>query len=188
MNKFFRVATVVCVLALAACGGGGSDPVAGAATDLTISIDETNGRTAARAVVNEDFVFAAVPAFGTTGTTTLTFTDTAATPAFSITSGGNTASGVTVFGSCEFNVTESTFPAGSPLAEGETVVIEACALQVDTSGAPANGASQARTATLSLDGAPSQPIAVVIEVQPNGDVELNGEPVGEVPVRDLTGG
>lgn len=187
MKKLLSLIVAVASAAvLTACGGGGS-PTVGAATDTRVAIDASNGAATARSVVNQEFAFGAVPAFGTTGTTTLKFTNTAATPAFSIASGGSTATGVTEFGSCRFNVVESTFSADSPLAAGKTVVIANCALVIATRGTAANGLSQQRSATFVLGGSTSNPITVTVSISEDGVVTVNGRVVATIVVRELTG-
>lgn len=189
MKKLFlMIVALSSAVLLTACGGGSSEPVFGAAEDLSVAIDADTGATVVPAVANEQFVFSSVPDFGTQGSTTVVFTNTATTPAFSITAGGNTATGVTEFGSCRFRVTSSTFPASSPLAAGKTVVIANCKIRFGLRGVSADGAEEDRVVTLSLNNATSLPTVVTVTVSRNGTVRVNGRIVGRVPVRDLTGG
>jgi predicted small lipoprotein YifL len=170
---------------LTACGGGGSEP----APVEVVAADTTIPATAATApaVVNVPFTFAAgVPDFGTTGTTTFAFTSTSTTPAFSIASGGNTATGTTTFGSCHFLVTFSTFPSTSKLALGQTITVDPCNITVNTAGTPANGVAAAHSAALKLGAAVSSGQSITVAVNPGGQLTLNGFFVGIVTLKPVT--
>jgi predicted small lipoprotein YifL len=171
---------------LTACGGGGSEP----APVEVVAADTTIPTTAATApaVVNVPFTFpAGVPDFGTTGTTTLAFTSTTTTPAFSIASGGNTATGTTTFGSCHFLVTASTFPSTSKLALGQTIIVNPCNISVSIAGQAANGVAATHSAALILGAAVSAGESVTIAVNPGGQLTLNGQSVGTVTLKPVTG-
>lgn len=178
-----------CIAALAACGGGGDDDetVMVVAEDTVLA---ANPQTTA-AVVNEPFVFSdGVAAFATTSETTVVFTDTATTPAFSITADGNTATGTTAFGSCIFRVESSSFPDGHPLANGQTVTVNPCSLSVSTAGATADGINMSRSVALVLGAASSAGASVTVGVTSSGGLVLNGSIVTTVvltPVK-VTGG
>lgn len=178
-------ATIVAV-SLTACGGGGGEPPATqvAAADTSIP---ANGTTTA-AVTNIPFAFpSGVTEFGTTGTTTLAFTDTSTTPAFSIVSGTNTATGTTTFGSCDFKVVASTFPSGSKLAQGQIIVVTPCNISVNTKGVGANGVAASRSVALALGSAVSSGQTVTVQVNPGGQLTLNGKSVGSVTLVAVTG-
>lgn len=169
------------------CGGGNDGPAPAtsvAAADTTLAATPTT----VDAVATVPFTFSAVPSFGTTATTTVTFTNTATTPAFSIASGSSTASGTTTFGSCIFHVTASTFPAGSPLAVGQTLTVDPCNLKVNTKGEAANGVGQQRAIALVLGAAASSGATVTVGVNPGGQLTLNGNIVGTVTLTPVTGG
>jgi hypothetical protein len=175
-------------MTLVACGGGGSDApvpvqVAKADTDLPAA------PTTVAAVANTPFAFSAgVASFGTTATTTLAFTDTSDTPAFSIASGGNTATGTTTFGSCDFLIKASTFPASSPLAVGKTIVVNPCHISVDTQGQAANGQGQPRDTCIWLGTLQSSYTPITVSINPGGQITLNGKSVGTVTLAPITGG
>ena len=177
--------TTLIAVTFVACGGGSDTPAQVAAADA--ALPAAPATTAA--VANTPFAFpAGVPSFGTTATTTVAFTNTSTTPAFSIASGGNTASGTTTFGSCHFLVTASTFPAGSPLAVGQTVTVNPCNLNVNTAGATANGVATTRSVALLLGAASSAGASVTVAVNPGGQLTLNGNSVGSVTLAPVTGG
>jgi hypothetical protein len=184
-NMKYSIAVIACAV-LAGCGGGSSaPPVMGVATNTTLA---TNATTAA-AVANTPFTFSSgVAALGTTGSTSVTFTSTTATPAFSIASGGNTATGTTTFGSCIFAVTSSNFPAGHSLALGQTVTVNPCNLSVNTTGAVANGVATSRSVALLLGAAASSGSSVIIAVTSGGALTLNGSNVGTVTLTPVSGG
>jgi hypothetical protein len=182
-KHFLLIAALVSAFTLAACGGGSNDSTEVAAAD--IEARATPATTAA--VVNKEFEFNAVPAFGTTATTTLAFTSTATTPAFSIESGGMEATGVTEFGSCIFRVQSSTFPADSPLATGKTVRVDPCEFEVAIEGAPADGSPSQRSITLTLGNRKSAAETVTVTVNPDGTVVINNRNFGTVVVEPVTG-
>ena len=185
----FKLAAAGAVaLALAACGGGSDAPVAqGVAANTTLAASATT----LNSVPNVGFNFAnGVADLGTTAPTTITFannTANAAKPSFAISSGGDTATGETTFGSCHFTVTSSTFPAGHPLALGQTVTVNPCNLSVGTAGALANGVATSRTAALVLGAASSAGASVTVGVSASGGLTLNGNMVSTVTLTPVTG-
>ena len=183
-NIKLAFSAVAAAALLAACGGGSSDPVLVANADATVP---TNA-TVAGALAGTSFAFpSGVPALGTTGTTTLAFTGTAASPGFSVGSGGNTATGSAAFGSCIFAVTSSNFPAGHSLALGQTVTVNPCNMSVNTTGAVANGVATSRSVALLLGAAASAGSSVIISVTPGGALTLNGSNVGTVTLTPVSG-
>ena len=184
MLKMKNVAlAAISVAALVACGGG-TDPVLVAASDTDVSV----APAVAAALVNTPFAFpSGVAALGTTAATTIQFTNSAATPAFSVASGGNTATGVTTFGSCIFAVTSSTFPAGHPLALGQTVTVNPCNMNVNAAGAVANGVGVTRSVALVLGAASSSGASVVVAVTAGGALTLNGNSVATVTLTPISG-
>jgi hypothetical protein len=187
MNKMLSLALAVfAAVSLTACGGGGGEPPATqvAAADTTIP---ANGTTTA-AVTNIPFTFpAGITEFGTTSTTTVAFTDTSTTPAFSIASGANTATGTTAFGSCIFKITQSTFASTSKLAQGNTITVEPCSFKVNTAGVSANGVAVSRSIALTLGAAVSSGQPVMLNVNPGGQLTINGRSVGSVTLQFVTG-
>jgi hypothetical protein len=175
----------LCVAALVAgCGGGDGGAPLVAASDTVLP---TNGTTAS-AVAQTTFTFDnGVAEFGTNAATDVKFTSESATPAFSISSGGNTATGTTTFGSCDFHVTASSFPVGHPLAQGQTVIVNPCNLKVNTAGATANGVAASRSVALLLGAAYSAKASVTVAVTAGGQLTLNGSNVGLITLTPLTG-
>ena len=179
---------VAAAVVLSACGGGGggggNDAPAVAAADTTVRVSPT----VTGAVVNTPFAFpSGVTSFGTTSATTVAFNDTSATPAFTISSGGNTATGTTTFGSCIFTITSSTFVAPSPLAGGNTITVNPCNITINTKGQLANGVGQSRSVALVLGATASSGTSITVSVTPSGQVTLNGAIVGAVALADGTG-
>ncbi|MEJ8837930.1 hypothetical protein [Ramlibacter sp. AN1133] len=183
MKKLLCIAALA--VTLAGCGGGGDDQLMVAASNTTLAANATT----TSAVVQTPFSFPnGVTGLGTTAATTVTFTTASATPGFSISSGGNTATGTTTFGSCIFAVTASNFPAGHRLALGQTVTVNPCNLNVNTAGAVANGVATSRSVALLLGAAASAGSSVIVAVTAGGALTLNGNNVGTVTLTPLTGG
>jgi hypothetical protein len=159
-----------------------------------LAVTPSTGATVARAIDDEVFTFTAIPALGTTATTTLSINaDGTATPTFTITeAGAGNATGVLSFGAtpgtCIFTVTQSTFAASHPLAVGNSVPADGCQVNVATAGTAANGTAQERSATLRLRNAVSLPLTVTVTVGSNGQVTINDEPSGIATVNSGTGG
>lgn len=173
MHSFFGAKTanfglgVLMVAALAACGGGGVDssasfvvggdvtagtdnstPTAKAATASTLAA----ASTAATSPVTFSTGFSGTDGSGApvsvTESTQVSFTaNTSSTtqPNFSITSASGTASGTTTLGSCTFTVTQSTYSASSPFAQGKTFKVDPCTVKLNTAGKTAgvSGTAQA---------------------------------------------
>jgi hypothetical protein len=184
VNKLLISLVVASAAVLAACGGSDDEPTMVVAGNTTLAANATT----AAAVKDTPFVFSAVPALGTTATTTVAFTSTATTPAFSIASGGSTATGTTTFGSCIFAITQSTFPAGHALAQGQTVTVNPCNMSVNTTGAVANGVAQSRSIALLLGAASSNNAQATVGVNAGGQMTLNGNSVGTVTLTPVSGG
>ncbi len=180
------LAAIASSLLIAGCGGGGGggdEPIA--ADNLAVSATAST----TSAVVGETFTFPAVPAFGTTGTTTLAFTSAGSNPAFAISADGNTARGTTAFGSCIFNVTESTFPADHPLGLGKQVTVNPCSLTLEVKGVQTdNDETKTVTARMTLGTTTSAQTEVQVVLRENGDVVINGTVIGKVGTFDPTGG
>jgi hypothetical protein len=178
------LAAIVSSVTLVACGGGDDPAPAVVATNTDVA---TNANTAA-AVANLPFVFpSGVPELGTTASTTLSFTNTATTPAFAIASGGMQAQGTTTFGSCIFVITQSTFPAGHRLALGQTITVNPCNIRANTAGKSNNGVAENRAVSLILGAALSQGVTVTINVNEGGQLTINGRDVGTVTLTPVTG-
>lgn len=185
MKKLLGLIVAVGASALLyACGGDSNDQPLGVASNTTLSTNST----VAAAVVAVPFSFpTGVPDFGTTAATTLTFTSTSTAPAFSIASGGATATGTTSFGSCLFAVQASTFPAGSKLAVGQVITVNPCNVNVQTAGQQANGVGATRSVALVLGTAVASGQSITVSVNPGGQLTLNGTSVGQVTLVPITG-
>ena len=183
MKKLLVIAAVATGAVLAACGGGGDQPL-GVASNSTVSTNST----VASAVVAQPFAFASgVPAFGTTGTTTVTFTgtSTANIPAKIETSTGS-AQVTTSFGSCIFAVAAVTGTVGT-LKVGDTITVNPCNINVNTAGQQANGVAQSRAVALVLGAASSNGVTITVGVNPGGQLTLNGSAVGTVTLVPISG-
>lgn len=187
-TKMLLWSATVATALLAACGGGGGDT---AETVLIASSDTVIAAAleSASAVEDVPFVFGPVPDFGTTATTTVTFTDASATtPTFSIAAEGNTATGETSFGSCVFKITFSTFDADHRLAKGTTLIVNPCNITVRTAGKVANGVAETRSVALRLGAASSANAPVTVNVNAGGQLTLNGRAAGTITLTPVTGG
>jgi hypothetical protein len=183
MKKLLVIVAVATGAVLAACGGGSDQPL-GVATPTTVSTNST----VASAVVAQPFAFASgVPAFGTTSTTTVTFTgtSTANIPAKIETPTGS-AQVTTTFGSCIFAVASVTGTVGS-LKVGDTITVNPCNMNVNTAGAVANGVATSRSVALVLGAASSAGATVTVGVNPGGQLTLNGTQVGTVTLVPVSG-
>ena len=199
MKKLFLLAAVCSfAFALTACGGGGgSGEVLQATSDTTIPIDANSGNNVASAVRGTSFNFpSGVPDFGTSGSTTVTFTAAPSSSqlatsegaqGFAVTSGGQTATGTLQFGSCIFSVSNSTFPTGSPLATGNQFTINPCSLFVQSNGLPADSQARPRIIRLILRLLSSGNVLANVSVNPQGTLFINNIPVFTIIVRELTG-
>lgn len=185
MNKILVSLLVASAAVLSACGGGDDEPAMVAASDTTLSVNTAT----AQALANTPFNFTnGVSDLGTTGTTTLAFTSTSTTPAFSITNGNSTATGTTNFGSCVFVVATSSFPAGHRLAAGQQVTVNPCQVRLGTQGAPADSVARTRAAVFVLGTAASTGSSVTIAINPGGNVTINGQAAGTVTLVPVSGG
>jgi hypothetical protein len=186
MNNPLALAVVFLAAAtLTACGGSSEPaPVEVAAADAKLPANPTT----TAAVANIPFTFpGGISDFATTSTTTVAFTNTSTTPAFSIASGGNTATGTTTFGSCIFAITASTFPTGSRLAKGNTITVNPCNINANTAGLSANGVGTTRSVALLLGAAASSGATVTLSVNPGGQLTINGQSAGTVTLTPVTG-
>ncbi len=179
------ILTLLVASTLVACGGGGGTAqVQAAAADTVLP---ASAATVAL-VPNTAFQFpSGVTSFGTTSTTTVAFTSASATPTFSISSDGNTATGDTTFGSCHFHITASTFLPPSPLAVGNTITVNPCNLNANTHGQLANGQGQSRSIALLLGSALSSGTPITISINEGGQVTINGQSAGTVTLTPVTG-
>ena len=206
MNNFFSKSTnsaklvfsLVAVAALAACGGG-SDPAIISLNDLpAVAITPSTApvANAALTAVSTGFSFpTGVPVLGTTAPTTVKFTSpaagaTATTPTFAITSGTGTATGLTTYGSCIFNVTGSTIPS---IVAPATITVNPCSFDVNTTGKTVQEGATATvnaTSVLVLGTTSSSPASVVVTVTNSGGVNtvtVNGASLGTVTGTVVTG-
>jgi hypothetical protein len=178
------VLSAVTAAALSACGGG-DDPAPAnvAAANATVPASAT----VVGSVSGKSFAFGSgVPSFGTTATTTVTF-GTGTSPAFTIASGTSTATGATTFGSCIFTVAQSGFATG-PLAAGSVLTVNPCTFAFDTAGKVASGAPVTLNVNLQLGTTSSAPQQVQATISPSGALSVNGQQLGTVAVRPVTGG
>jgi hypothetical protein len=193
MKKLTAMAAALsCAFALTACGGGGHsgapEQTQVVTSDATLAITPTTGATTTAAVQGVDFTFASgVPALSTTGATTLEFTAPptgTTTPSFSVADTTGTATGVVEFGSCIFVVQASTIPS---LPVGTRRTVSPCAINVDSSGLPADSEARTRSIALVLGAAASSGTSATVAVNEGGQLTLNATSVGTVTVAPVTG-
>lgn len=184
MNRFILILSLAIAASLTACGGSDEPaPVQAAASNTTLATNATS----APAVASVPFSFpSGVSSFGTTSTTTVAFTNTSTTPAFSIATSTGTATGTTTFGSCIFAVSSITGTVGN-LRVGDTITVNPCNINVNTAGAVANGVATSRSVALVLGAASSAGATVTVGVNPGGQLTLNGNQVGTVTLVPISG-
>jgi hypothetical protein len=189
------LAAIIAIAAIpAACKKSPTAPVLVAASNATV----TANNTVTQAVSGVSFQFAggagamSSAVAGQNLAVTFTGTGTTTTTAFTVTSPSGATTGTfsanTTFGSCIFAITSSTFPAGHPLALGQTVTVNPCNLNVSSAGAVANGVGTSRSVALLLGAASSAGSSVTVGVNPGGQLTLNGQTVGSVTLTPISGG
>jgi hypothetical protein len=181
---------MTCLLTLAACKKDPVEPVRVATQNTSVPITPA----VAGAITGRTFTFpgaAAVLAPAATGQNlTLTFGGTSA----SVTSTGTitNASGATTgsftsrvtFGSCIFTITSTTGTTG--LTVGQQITVNPCSLNLETAGQPADGEAQQTNATVTLGTTQSTSTPVQVAVTPDGQVVVNGQPVGQTSTTVVT--
>lgn len=178
--------------ALAACGSSDAPTPAPTQVALTNLVAPANASTVS-AFLDTPFTFSnGVAGFGTTSTTTVTFSANAAKPSeplFTIqTPNGGVAKGTTTFGSCIFTVASYTNQLGASfLAVGDVIRIDPCTFNVATQSAVI-GATSSRNVTLVAGGNVSAVRATQITLSPTGAVLLGGFQIGTVTLGNATGG
>lgn len=84
------------------------------------------------------------------------------------------------FGSCVFVVSNSTFPAGHPMAVGATVTVNPCNIQTNTQRAAANGVQISAPVAMILGQATSTGSTVTVGVSASGQLLFNGNLAGRL--------
>lgn len=192
-NKFSLACLVLSGSALlVACGGSSSSgslpPAPIASTNTSAVINPQTGAAVVSSVLDKSFEFSSgVPSFGTTTATSLKLTGTGAAPSFAITSPEGTASGAMTYGSCIFTVSQSSFNASHPLAQGKTVTVSPCSLTVGTAGLKGDGIATPTSVTFLLGTVNSRPVSVSVTISASGVVTVNGFTIGSVTVVAATG-
>lgn len=195
---------VISAAALVACGSSDSAPAPVVASNLVVSASPATAATTTAVLQSSPISFpSGVPALGTTAATTLTVATTNATvalpgggsvtgPSISLSSGGQTATGVLSYGSCVFTVTSSTLTSGpfsppfSPPAPARQVVVTDCTLTVATANVPATGTPTATPATLRIGAANSAPIPLLGTVATGTNTLTLTNPAGQPVVSGVT--
>jgi hypothetical protein len=172
MKMILKFVASACVAAaLVACGGGGggsSIPVA--SQNATASFDAANGPRLIRALNNATLTFPnGVPALGTNTSTTMVITNAnTASPQFSVTSGGNAASGSISFGSCIFRVTAVT--SGTLFSVNQEITVNPCSITASIQGNAATGLPERDDLRVTLGSAVSNPFQAPLRITPTGSV------------------
>jgi hypothetical protein len=143
--------------------------------------------TTVAAVQAQAFTLPSGTVFGLAATTTPTLTFNTPTT-FTLASGGSTATGPVVFGSCTLTVT-GPLPPSVPLRPlGTIITFPTCNIQVNAVGTVAvGGASVQGTITLVLTGTTSSPITLPVSIDSDGTLVVNGVDTG-APVTGTSGG
>jgi hypothetical protein len=181
---------------LAACGGGNDSPlrpVSTVTTPTTANFTASTGAAVMGGVLAasaepKSFSFASgVPAFGTTGPTTMAVSGTGAAPTFGISSAEGSASGGMTFASCHFLITTSTYPSTHALGQGKTVVVDPCSISIDTAGKTADGGTASTGVSFVLGTTTSAPVSLPVAISSTGVVSVGGVTVGTATVVVTTG-
>jgi endoglucanase len=182
--KFFNLSVTVlavCVF-VSACGGGAAEaplnntPAAAAinVTDTTTAIDPAT----IAAVSGKTFDFPnGIPALGTTGATSLTITNSTI-KTFDVKSAAGNYSGTFGFGSCIFNVKNSTLAS---VPTGTIITVLTCNLTAATNGQIANGSVVNTPIVLVLGTLSSSPVTLPVAVSTTGQVTINGVSAAPAP-------
>ena len=170
------------VATLAACGGGSTTvPTPVATSNASIALNPTTGPAFLQALNGQSFSFpGGVPELGTAGPTTVSFSG----GNFTITSGGQTATGPMTFGSCIFKPSASSLLS---IPAGTTITINPCSLEIATNGKTANGVSTNTTVTLKFPSGVSINLVAQVAVFADGTVTVYGIVVGKATVAAPTG-
>jgi hypothetical protein len=189
-RRRYLLGAMTCALVLAACGKDPVEPVRIATQNTSVPITPV----VANAISGRTFTFpgaAAVLAPAATGQNlTLTFGGTSAsvtatatiTNASGVTTGSFTAR--VTFGSCIFTITSTTGTKG--LTVGQQITVNPCSLRLETAGQQADGQPQQTNATVTLGTTQSTSTPVQVAVTPDGQVVVNGQPVGRTPTTNVT--
>lgn len=126
-------------------------------------------------LAGETFTFPnGVRAFGTPGSTDLAYPAGTAGNEVNITAAGGTASAGAEYGSCIFNVIESTFARGPLRPGGPPIEISVCTLVVNGGQFTVGGPSGPCTLTLTLGATVSEREDATCLVDLNGNLVVNG--------------
>ena len=182
---------------LAACGGGGGSgatfgpAVPVVTSNLAVSADAAVVSTVGTTTVNFPTGFNGVDGagrpVGVVGATTVAFNGGGASPNFTITNAGSTASGATTFGSCIFTFTTSNFPSTSPFAQGKQFKVDPCTLNVRVAGGAASGDTRDVSESFTFGTAVSDAFFKSVVISRDGTVSLGGTVIGKVTVVTPTG-
>lgn len=196
-TRISRVVTVAAVLAVGvastACKDDSTAPQKMVATNTQLTVNSTVTTALASTTFSFPGGAGALATEVANQNLALTFggSTTSPTAAMVITSptGGavGTVSANVTFGSCIFAVTVSTFPAGHRLAVGSVITVNPCNINVQTAGQQANGVAASRSVALQLGSAVSSGASVTVQVNPGGQLVLNGQSVGTVTLVPVTG-
>ncbi len=197
LNKISLAALVLGgAMLLTACGGGNDSPlrpVSVVTTPTTAAFTASTGAAVMGGVLAASaepisFSFASgVPAFGTTGPTTMAVSGSGAAPSFGISSAEGSASGGMTFASCHFLITTSTYLPTHPLAQGKTVVVDPCSISIDTAGKTADGSAAPTGVNFVLGTTISKPVLLPVSISSTGTVTVGGVPVATATVATSTG-
>ena len=168
--RLVAMLALVGVLALFGCSDDEDDAVVIGTQVVPLRADN------AASLAGETFTFPnGVGAFGTAGSTDLAYPADAAGNEVDITAAGGTASAGAEYGSCIFDVIESTFRTG-PLAdpEGPAIEILDCNLTVNGGEFTVGGPSGPCTIRLAFGLSLSQPIDATCNIDADGNLVVNG--------------
>ena len=172
ISRLIALSSLIIMLSLTGCPGDEEGEVSPRGRF------NVNAATAA-AVTGTPFDFAgAVPVLGTDAATTVTF-PTPTTVNMALTGTAIEADGAVVYGSCEFIVTQSTFPVGQGPQVGERIIIPDCEFDLDAGPVKIGSQEEGEgTLVLFLNGVGSNSVAVRVSVNADGILFINGVNTG----------
>jgi len=190
MTRYTAAAAGLVLAFVAGCDSDPTAPTLVVASNTTLATNPAVAQAIAGTTFNFPGGAAAISTETAGQNLALTFTNAnAATMVFTNAAGATTGTITTsvTYGSCIFVVSASTFPTGHRLAQGNTVVVNPCNINVNTAGQQATGVSATRSVALLLGSAASAGAAINVSVNPGGQLTLNGISVGTVTLVPVSG-
>lgn len=175
---------------MTACGGGdgdGADYPTRVTGSTSAEINGTTGPTVMAGVLptansSATFTFDKVADLGTTSTTTVKLSGSAAAPDFTISSAEGSVDGTMTYGSCFFNFKPGTskYVAPHKLAGNPAPIPVPCSFFIDTKNQVPGTFNLG--VILSLGNIMSKPLSLPVTITQTGSVLVNGKSFGQTTV------